>query len=199
MFTGITTDIGTITSVNAKTNSKSFVIATSYDEGSIEIGCSICCSGVCLTVVEKGTEEDKTWFSVDVSKETIDRTTLGSWSEGTNINLERALKVGEELGGHIATGHVDGTAEVSSIEAIDDNNKVVLKANDELIKYIIEKGTVILDGVALTINGTENNSFWVNLIPHTLKSTTFNNIKSGDKLNLEIDLFARYTEKFLNK
>lgn len=190
MFTGIVTDIGKVRDIK-KSGDTRFKIQTSYDMGNIDIGSSIACSGVCLTVVEKGVD----YFAVDASNETLSCTTLGNWKDGTAINLEQSLKLGDELGGHIVTGHIDGIAELLSITPEGDSIILEFKAPDELAKYIAKKGSVALDGVSLTVNEVEGSKFWVNIIPHTQEVTTFGKLQAGDKLNIEIDILARYIER----
>ncbi|WP_300304024.1 riboflavin synthase [Ferrovibrio sp.] len=190
MFTGIVTDIGTVTAREARGDTR-FRIRTAYDTASIAIGASIACSGVCLTVVQKGDD----WFAVDVSAETLSRTGLGSWSEGSRINLERSLKVGDELGGHIVSGHVDGVGEVTDVASEGDSLRIVIRAPDALAPFIAEKGSITLDGASLTVNSIETATFGVNLIPHTQQVTTLGSLKAGNRVNLEIDTLARYVAR----
>ncbi|MFN4310919.1 MAG: riboflavin synthase [Ferrovibrio sp.] len=190
MFTGIVTDIGTVTAREARGDTR-FRIRTAYDTASIAIGASIACSGVCLTVVQKGGD----WFTVDVSAETLSRTGLGDWREGSRINLERSLRVGDELGGHIVSGHVDGVGEVTAVRAEGDSMRIEIKAPDALAAFIAEKGSITVDGVSLTVNSVEGASFGVNLIPHTQQVTTLGKLKAGDRVNLEIDTLARYVAR----
>lgn len=190
MFTGIVTDIGTVTAREARGDTR-FRIRTAYDTASIAIGASIACSGVCLTVVQKG--ED--WFTVDVSAETLSRTGLGHWREGSRINLERSLRVGDELGGHIVSGHVDGVGEVTMAKPEGDSLRIDIRAPDALAAFIAEKGSITVDGVSLTVNSVDGASFGVNLIPHTQQVTTLGNLKTGDRVNLEIDTLARYVAR----
>jgi len=187
MFTGIITDIGTIRSREQRGDTR-FAIRTGFDTGTIAIGASIACSGVCLTVVQKGGD----WFAVDVSAETLSRTCLGDWQAGSRVNLERSLKVGDELGGHIVSGHVDGLANVVEIRQEGDSLRVVLEVPGNLAGYIAEKGSVALDGVSLTVNQVSGTQFGINLIPHTRAVTTLSDIAVSRKLNLEIDVLARY-------
>ena len=199
MFTGIITDIGKVQSL-VKNGDTRIAIETCYDTSTIEFGASIACSGVCLTVVDKGDD----WFSVDVSGETLSCTGLNSWTVGTAVNLERALKVGEELGGHLVTGHVDGVGEVISIEEEGDSKKFTFNISDELKFYIAEKGSVTINGASLTVNDVidrdgEPSKFCVNIIPHTQEKTTFGSLKQGDKVNIEIDILARYVARLHNK
>ncbi|MFN4277710.1 MAG: riboflavin synthase [Ferrovibrio sp.] len=190
MFTGIVTDIGTVTAREARGDTR-FRIRTTYDTASIAIGASIACSGVCLTVVQKG--ED--WFTVDVSAETLSRTGLGNWREGSRINLERSLRVGDELGGHIVSGHVDGVGDVTMAKPEGDSLRIEIRAPDALAAFIAEKGSITVDGVSLTVNSVDGASFGVNLIPHTQQVTTLGNLKTGDRVNLEIDTLARYVAR----
>lgn len=190
MFTGIVTDIGTVTAREARGDTR-FRIRTAYDTASIAIGASIACSGVCLTVVQKG--ED--WFTVDVSAETLSRTGLGNWREGSRINLERSLRVGDELGGHIVSGHVDGVGEVTMMKPEGDSLRIEIRAPDALAAFIAEKGSITVDGVSLTVNSVEGARFGVNLIPHTQQVTTLGSLKAGDRVNLEIDTLARYVAR----
>lgn len=190
MFTGIITDIGTVVARETRGDTH-FRIRTSYDTASIDIGASIACSGVCLTVVQKGAD----WFAVDVSAETLSRSMLGGWKEGSVINLERSLKVGDELGGHIVSGHVDGVGDVVTVKPEGDSLRIDFRAPDSLAPYIAEKGSVTVDGVSLTVNGVQGAVFGVNLIPHTQQVTTLGKLKAGDKVNLEIDVLARYVAR----
>lgn len=190
MFTGIITDIGSVVARETRGDTH-FRIRTSYETTSIDIGASIACAGVCLTVVQKGAD----WFAVDVSAETLSRSTLGNWKEGTAINLERSLKVGDELGGHIVSGHVDGVGEVVSITAEGESLRIDFRAPMALAGYIAEKGSITIDGASLTVNGVEGAVFGVNLIPHTRQVTTLGNLKTGDPVNLEIDVLARYVAR----
>jgi riboflavin synthase len=191
MFTGIITDVGRIESAEQRADLR-LRIASAYEIGNIDIGASIACSGACLTVVEKGND----WFAVDVSAETVSRTVPGMWEEGRPLNLERALRVGDELGGHIVTGHVDGIGEVEGVLEVGGSTRVAVIAGDEVAPYIAAKGSISLDGVSLTVNEVENLAdgvrFTVNLIPHTLEQTTLSGIAPGRKLNIEIDILARY-------
>lgn len=190
MFTGIITDIGTVTARETRGDTR-FQIRTAYDTGSIAIGASIACSGVCLTVVQKGAD----WFSVDVSAETLSRTTLDGWRPGSPVNLERSLKVGDELGGHIVSGHVDAVAEVVDTRPEGDSLRVQFRAPDELAGFIAEKGSITVDGASLTVNSVQGSIFGVNLIPHTQQVTTLGKLKAGSKVNLEIDTLARYVAR----
>lgn len=191
MFTGIITDIGTVAAID-KTGEWKFTLRTNYAPESIEIGASIACSGICLTVVERGRDSHSPWFAVEASAETRERTTLKSWAEGTHINLERALKMGDDLGGHMVSGHVDGLATLISVTPVGDSRRLVLEPPADLRYLIAAKGSVALDGVSLTVNETSGPHFSVNIIPHTLAHTTLRERKAGEALNLEIDLIARY-------
>ncbi|CUS44590.1 MAG: riboflavin synthase [Pseudomonadota bacterium] len=194
MFTGIVTDIGIIERVEALADTR-VVIGTSYDTATIDLGASISCSGVCLTVIDKGPN----WFAVDVSGETISRTAQGQWTEGRRLNLERALKLGEELGGHIVTGHVDGIGEVESVIEEGGSHRVRIKAGPEIAPFVAPKGSVTLDGVSLTVNEVEDSpgsvTIGVNIIPHTAAVTTFGSLAAGDPINIEIDVLARYLQR----
>ncbi len=195
MFTGIITDVGTIKSLS-RDGDTLIRITTAFDVDSIDIGASIACSGVCLTVVDKGDD----WFAVEASTETLSCTNLGGWREGTKINLERALKVGDELGGHIVTGHVDGMAELLSITPEGESIRMRFSVPENLAKYIAEKGSVTIDGVSLTVNEVIDERkgqtvFGINVIPHTQEMTTFSLMKIGGHVNLEIDILARYVAR----
>jgi riboflavin synthase len=195
MFTGIVTDIGAVIETEQK-GDLSAKIGTNYDISGIEIGASIACDGVCLTVVDKGLTPSP-WFSVDISAETISKTNIGSnrWPVGFRLNLERALKVGDELGGHIVSGHVDGVAEVVSVRVEGDSTRVRFRAPDALAKFIAPKGSVALNGTSLTVNEVEGAEFGVNLIPHTKTVTTWGSVKVGDLVNIEVDTMARYVAR----
>jgi riboflavin synthase len=198
MFTGITTDIGEVLAVDRRGHGlHRLKIGCSYSHSSIVQGASIACSGVCLTVVEAGEEGGRTWFSVDAAAETLAVTTAGRWRPGTRLNLERALKVGDELGGHIVAGHVDGVAELNAHQDLSDMAQLTFHVPAALMRFIAPKGSVALDGVSLTVNQVENHNFSVLIIPHTLQVTTFGAAKVGDALNLEIDLMARYAARLL--
>ncbi|MGH6728755.1 MAG: riboflavin synthase [Sphingomicrobium sp.] len=194
MFTGIITDIGTVRSVEQRGDLR-LTIGNSYDMDTVDLGASIACSGACLTVVDKG----ENWFAVDVSQETAARTAPGLWSEGARLNLERALRVGDELGGHIVTGHVDAVATVTAVEEVGGSLSITLETSRDLGPAIAPKGSISLDGVSLTVNTVEDagevTRFTVNLIPHTADHTTLGGIAAGRKLNLEIDVLARYLKR----
>ena len=196
MFTGIVTDIGTVRSAQQRGDLR-LTIGCGYDMATVDIGASIACSGVCLTVVDKGAG----WFAVDVSGETQSRTPPAMWQEGRGLNLERALKVGDELGGHIVTGHVDGLGTVEAVSHIGDSTRIVISAGQALAPYIATKGSICLDGVSLTVNEVEASPegarFAINIIPHTAHHTTFSAIEAGQKINIEIDIVARYLGRML--
>ena len=196
MFTGIVTDIGDVTVVRLRGEGLHRIkIACSYPRASIVEGASIACSGVCLTVVAIGEEDGRTWFSVDAAAETLRLTTVGGWRHGTKINLERALKVGDELGGHIVSGHVDGMAEIVAREDEGEAVRFRLEAPRELAKFIAPKGSVALDGTSLTVNGVAGTRFDVLLIHHSLAVTTWGLRQAGDRVNLEVDTMARYSAR----
>jgi riboflavin synthase len=198
MFTGIVTDIGEIIAVDPRAEGlRRLKIACRYERSSIVEGASIACSGVCMTVVDIGQENGRTWFSVDAAAETLRLTTVGRWAKGTKINLERALKMGDELGGHVVAGHVDGLATLVSRQDMTDMARLVLRAPAELPRFIATKGSVTLDGVALTVNEVEDDTFSVLIIPHTLQVTTLGLLAVRDTINLEVDLMARYTARLL--
>lgn len=191
MFTGIVSDVGSIESVQNQGDLR-VRVATAYDTEGVDLGASIACSGVCLTVVDKGPG----WFAVDVSGETVSRTAQGQWTEGRRLNLERALKLGDELGGHIVTGHIDGIGEVVSVSPEGGSHRVVIAAGPELAPYLAPKGSVTVDGISLTVNTVEDTgtgcTFGLNIIPHTAEVTTFRDLQPGQAVNLEIDVLARY-------
>jgi riboflavin synthase len=191
MFTGIITDVGAVQLI-AKRGDTTLKIATAYDPASIAIGASIACSGPCLTVIAKGGKEGDAWFSVEASAETLSKTNMGAWIVGTKVNLERSLKVGEEIGGHIVSGHVDGVGDVIAVEPEGDSTRVKIRAPKQLAKFIAAKGSICLDGTSLTVNEVDGTTFGVNLIPHTMKVTTWGDVKVGSKINIEIDMLARY-------
>jgi riboflavin synthase len=195
MFTGIVTDVGQVRHVE-KRGDTHVVIATHYDVSAVDMGASISCSGVCMTVIDKGGAKDR-WFAVTASGETLSKTTLGNWKAGDPINLERPMKVGDELGGHIVTGHIDGVAEVVSVKPEGESVRVIFQAPKELSRFIAPKGSIALDGISLTVNEVEGTRFGVNIIPHTQKVTTFAKLKPGAKVNLEVDLMARYVARLV--
>ena len=196
MFTGIITDIGRIEAVEQRGDTR-LRIACGYDLAGVELGASIACSGICLTVVDKG----EGWFAVDVSAETLARSVPNMWAEGRRLNLERALKVGDELGGHIVTGHVDGIGEVEATLEVGGSTRITLIAGDEIAPYVATKGSIAIDGVSLTVNEVKNLSegvrFTINIIPHTAERTTFADLRPGDRVNLEIDVLARYLGRMM--
>ena len=196
MFTGIITDIGTIRSREDRGDTR-LVIATTYDTATIDLGASIACSGACLTVVDKGRDAGGDWFAIDASAETLARTAPGMWDAGRRLNLERALKVGDELGGHIVTGHVDAVGRIVQIEPVGDSVKLTIEAPASLAPHIAPKGSITLDGVSLTVNEVADQSngsahFTLNIIPHTQEMTTLDEAAAGRPVNLEIDILARY-------
>jgi riboflavin synthase len=198
MFTGIVTDVGEVVAVEAKAEGlRRLKIASAYPRDSIAIGASIAHSGVCLTVVELGAAGNRTAISVDAAAETLRLTTAGTWKQGTKLNLERAMKVGDELGGHIVAGHVDGVADLASREDLTDMARLTLRAPKPLMRFVATKGSVTLDGVSLTVNAVTDDTFSVLIIPHTLSVTTLGAARIGDKMNLEIDLMARYAARLM--
>ena len=203
MFTGIITDIGTITELEQRGDLRAR-IDSGYQAAGIDIGASIACDGVCLTVIARSASENGAWFDVEVSAETVSKTNLADWQEGSRVNLERALKVGDELGGHIVSGHVDGVAKVISMTPEGDSTRVGFEAPAELARFIAPKGSVALNGTSLTVNEVEGNSFGINMIPHTQAVTAFSalsNIEISEArpapINLEIDQLARYVHRQL--
>ncbi len=190
MFTGIVTDIGRVRAIEQRGDTR-LIIETAYDTATIALGASIAHSGACLTVVDKAPG----WFAVEASAETLACTTLGDWREGTPINLERAMKVGDELGGHIVSGHVDGVGQVITRRAEGDSVRFTFEVPRDLSRFIAEKGSVALNGVSLTVNEVDGNHFGVNLIAHTLSHTTFGTSEPGTRVNVEIDMLARYVAR----
>lgn len=195
MFTGIVSDIGTITKAEERGDLR-LVISCHYDMSGVDIGASIACSGACLTVVDKGPN----WFAIDISAESISKTAKAMWVEGRKLNLERALKVGDELGGHIVTGHVDAVGDVVSIEKEGDSHPIRIHAPAEIAAYLAPKGSITVDGISLTVNTVDDQAdgstvFGLNIIPHTASVTTFADLKAGDQVNLEIDILARYLSR----
>lgn len=196
MFTGIVTDLGEIRRVVRQPEKETrFEIKTAYDPASIAIGASIAHNGVCLTIVDTGSD----WYAVEVSAESISKTTMGQWAEGGRVNLERAMKVGDELGGHIVSGHVDGVATVVAITDENESKRFVFEAPENLAKFVAPKGSVALDGVSLTVNEVDGRRFGINVIPHTQSVTTFGRLRQGDRVNMEIDMLARYVARLLDK
>lgn len=203
MFTGIVTDIGTVTTVESPGDTR-VVVATAYDTATIDLGASIACSGVCLTVVDKGADAQGGWFAVDVSGETISRTARDQWTQGRTLNLERAMKLGDELGGHIVTGHVDGLGTVVAVAEEGGSHRLTVRAGPEIAPFIAPKGSVTVDGVSLTVNsvrdvdgpdGQRTVEFGLNIIPHTWGVTTLGTIQQGQSVNIEIDVLARYLQR----
>lgn len=192
MFTGIVTDIGRVRSVRHTDRDRRYEIETAWDTATIDLGASISHAGCCLTVTEKG----EGWFAVEVSGETLSKTKLGDWAEGARVNLERAAKLGDELGGHIVSGHVDGLGEVISITPEGGSRRIVIEAPSPLHRFIAPKGSITVDGVSLTVNGVQDRRFDVNIIPHTWDATTLGGLKVGEKVNLEIDMLARYLARW---
>jgi riboflavin synthase len=192
MFTGIITDVGRIAAAEQRGDLR-LRIACGYDMAGVDLGASIACSGVCLTVVDKGAD----WFDVDLSSETVGRSAPGMWDEGRRLNLERSLKLGDELGGHIVTGHVDGVGKVVHTETVGDSTLVRIEAPAAIARYIAAKGSIAVDGVSLTVNAVDGAVFDLNIIPHTAGQTTFGELAVGGTVNLEIDILARYIGRML--
>ena len=192
MFTGIVTDIGRVRSVRQTERDRRYEIETAWDTSTIDLGASISHAGCCLTVTEMGSG----WFAVEVSGETLSKTTLGDWIEGRQVNLERAARLGDEMGGHVVSGHVDGLGLIVSITPEGGSHRVEIEAPEPLHRYIAPKGSITVDGVSLTVNGVEGRRFGVNIIPHTWTATTLGALKAGDPVNLEIDMLARYLARW---
>ena len=192
MFTGIVTDIGRVRAVSPTARDRRYEIKTAWDTATLDLGASISHAGCCLTVVETGPG----WFAVEVSGETLSKTTLGSWEAGTRVNLERAAKLGDELGGHIVSGHVDGLGRVVAVTPEGGSHRLVIAAPMPLHRYIAAKGSITVDGVSLTVNAVEGREFGLNIIPHTWDATTLGSLKAGDPVNLEIDMLARYLARW---
>lgn len=203
MFTGLVSDVGRVTSSSVGSQLRRIRIESGYEPQSIAMGASIACSGPCLTVVAVGARDRGSWFDVEAAAETLGRTTAGSWGEGTRLNLERSLKIGDELGGHMVTGHVDGVAEIAAREDVTSAGewgptaRFVLRPPAALMRFIAEKGSVTLDGTSLTVNDVTGDTFSVLLIPHTLAVTTWGDREAGDRVNLEVDLLARYAARLV--
>ncbi|MFV0475050.1 MAG: riboflavin synthase [Pikeienuella sp.] len=195
MFTGIITSVGEIATAERRGDDLRLSIACSYAAETIAIGASIACSGVCLTVTGRGAHAAGAVFSADVSAETLSKTTLGGMKPGDRLNLERALRIGDELGGHIVTGHVDGVGEIASLHDDGESLRVGVAAPEAIARFIAAKGSVAMDGASLTVNEVEGRRFGVNLIPHTRAETTFGALRTGQKVNLEIDVLARYVAR----
>lgn len=192
MFTGIVTDIGRVRSVRQTGRDRRFEIVTSWNPSTLDIGASVSHAGCCLTVVERGDD----WFAVEVSNETLSKTTLGAWTEGTPVNLERAARLGDEMGGHIVSGHVDGVGRVAAITPAGGSHRVAIEAPEPLHRFIATKGSITVDGVSLTVNAVDGRMFEVNIIPHTWEATTLGALFPGDPVNLEIDMLARYLARW---
>jgi riboflavin synthase len=198
MFTGLVTDVGEVLSVAERGEGlRQLTIACAYDPASIAIGASICCGGVCMTAVAAGASSGRGTFSVDAAAETLRLTTVGRWQKGTRVNLERSLKMGDELGGHLVSGHVDGLAELIAREDLTGMAKLTLRVGKPLARFIAQKGSVALDGVSLTVNEVNDDTFSVLIIPHTLAVTTLGALKQGDSINLEVDVMARYAARLM--
>src|ERR1043165_3748011 len=198
MFTGIVTDIGEVRSVKPQAKDlHRITISCRYPRAELVDGASIACAGVCLTVVGTGEEDGRTWFAVDAAAETLRLTTVGTWKHGTHVNLERSLKLGDELGGHVVAGHVDGIATVTAREDLTDMARIGFRAPRELARFIAPKGSVALDGVSLTVNEVSGGLFSVLIIPHTLKVKTFDTLRAGDAVNLEVDPIERYAARLM--
>jgi riboflavin synthase len=197
MFTGIVTDIGRVRAVAATDRDRRYEIETAWDVSGIDMGASISHAGCCLTVVEKAPDQKGGgWFAVEVSGETLDKTTLGGWKTGDPVNLERAARLGDEMGGHVVSGHVDGLGRVVSITPAGGSHTVVVEAPAPLHRYIAAKGSITVDGVSLTVNAVDGRTFDLNIIPHTWDATTLGRLQPGDAVNLEIDMLARYLARW---
>ena len=198
MFTGIVTDVGEVIDVEEKADGlRRLTIASGYDPETIDIGASISCSGICLTAVDRGKAGNRAWFAVDAAAETLRLTTAAGWERGTRLNLERSLRLGDELGGHLVSGHVDGIAELFARDDFVDMAALSLRVPADLARFIAAKGSVALDGVSLTVNKVEGETFSVLIIPHTLKVTTLGAVGIGARLNLEVDQMARYAARLI--
>lgn len=195
MFTGIVTDVGKVRHIE-KRGDTHVVISTNYDVDAVDLGASIACSGICMTVVDRGNAKDR-WFAVTASGETVSKTTLGHWKEGDPVNLERPMRVGDEFGGHIVTGHIDGTAALVRLAPEGESTRMTFEMPQALARFVAPKGSVALDGVSLTVNEVDGIRFGVNIIPHTAKVTTFGRVKPGSRVNFEIDLLARYVARLV--
>ena len=194
MFTGIVTDIGTVRALDPRGDLR-VRIGTGYDVGDLDLGASVACDGCCLTVVDRGEDGAGGWFAVDVSAESLARTRLGDWREGTRVNLERSLRLGDEMGGHIVSGHVDGVARLVATRDEGDSTRFTFEVPAELARYVASKGSVALNGTSLTVNEVDGTRFGVNVIPHTQAVTTWGDAREGDRINLEIDTLARYVAR----
>jgi len=197
MFTGIVTDVGEVLAIESRGELKRVRIGCAYDVEKIDLGASIACGGPCLTVVDKGVQTGRNWFDIDAAAETLALTNVGGWEVGTKVNLERSLKIGDELGGHIVTGHVDGLATILDVRAFDGMARFEIRAPRAIARFIAPKGSVCLDGTSLTVNTVDGDVFSVLLIPHTLQVTTWGQRMAGDQLNIEADLMARYAARLV--
>jgi len=195
MFTGLVSDVGEVVQIEERGDLRRVRILCSYPAETIAQGASIACGGPCLTAVAIGTSDHRTWFDIDVAAETLARTTARGWRVGTRLNLERSLKLGDELGGHIVTGHVDGVAAIAAIDAFDGMKRYSIEAPQKLARFIAQKGSVSLDGTSLTVNEVDGRVFSILLIPHTLAVTTWGDRQVGDSVNIEVDLMARYAAR----
>ncbi|MEP5762826.1 MAG: riboflavin synthase [Litoreibacter sp.] len=194
MFTGIVSDVGKVVDLEQRGDLRAR-LSTVSPPNSIDLGASIACNGVCLTVIDKGTRDDTHWFDVEISSESVEKTNIADWVVGQQINLERALRLGDELGGHIVSGHVDGVAEITDLREEGDSTRVTFQAPADLAKFIAPKGSVALNGTSLTVNEVDGPRFGVNFIPHTKTATNWGNAQVGDRINLEIDTLARYVAR----
>jgi riboflavin synthase len=203
MFTGIITDMGRIAERvdQGAAGDRRFVIETRYDTGAVDLGASIACNGCCLTVTDKGRDgrAQGFWFAVEASQETLSKTTLGDWQAGTRINLERSLRLGDELGGHLVYGHVDGVGRIAARRSEGGSVRFTVEAPAAVAKYVASKGSVAIDGVSLTVNEVAGNSFGINIIAHTQQETTFGDLQPGQAVNLEVDMLARYVARLLGR
>jgi riboflavin synthase len=197
MFTGLISNVGDIVAIETRGDLRRMRIACAYPAETIAEGASIACGGPCLTAVAIGTRDERTWFEVDVAAETLARTNARQWRVGTRLNLERSLRLGDELGGHIVTGHIDGVARIAAINAFDGMRRYSIEAPKELARFIAEKGSVALDGTSLTVNEVDGRVFSILLIPHTLAVTTWGERQAGDESNIEVDLMARYAARLI--
>lgn len=195
MFTGIVTDMGIVRALEQRGDLRAR-IGTKYEADGIDIGASICCDGVCLTVIARGREgQGESWFDVQISAETGSKTNLSTWCDGKRVNLERALRVGDELGGHIVSGHVDGVADIIAMQDEGDSTRMTFRAPEALARFIASKGSVALNGTSLTVNDVDGTEFGINIIPHTKEASTWGDAVVGDRVNLEIDTLARYVAR----
>lgn len=197
MFTGIITDIGRLKTVRTLNDGRELTVETAYDPETIAVGASIACDGVCLTVTDRGREDDRNWFRVFAARETLDVTTVAVWRQGRRLNLERSLKAGDELGGHIVLGHIDAVATVIAREEVGDQIRFDVRAPAEVMPFIARKGAIALNGTSLTVNEVGTDTFSVHLIPHTVAVTAWGDTRVGDKVNLEVDPLARYAARLI--